>query len=161
MNRKWIMIADGAKAGVYAYQGPHNKLAPVDGGRLQHVNEPSRELVTTKRGRMPDNGPGQRSALERPTDPHEHEKHIFARELAAFLEERLDEFDTLIIAASPNVLGDLRQLLPDTVKAKISAELDKDLTNIPEPELPQHLQDVLNIDANPRQLPKEARYAKR
>lgn len=160
MNRKWIMIADGAKASFYSYEGPHNKLAPVDGGCLQHVNKPSRELVTTKRGRMPDNGPGQCSALERPTDPHEHEKYLFARKLAAFLEKRLDEFDMLIIAASPNVLGDIRQLLPETVKAKVSSELNKNLTNIPPTELPRHLQDVLNIAPNSRHIPKETRHAK-
>ena len=145
-NNTLILIADGAKAVIYKYNGPNNKLAPIKGGKLSHVNELSQDLVTTKRGRMPDNGAGQCSALERPTDPHEHEKHVFAKEIADFVNGKEPSFDRLIIAAAPKVLGDLRQLLSTNVKNKVSAELDKDLTHIPLIELPEHLQDVLNIN---------------
>ncbi len=147
MQNIWILLADGAKAKCYQYHGPNTPLEKIKS--FSHVNELSQNLVTTKRGRMPDPGQGQRSAMERPTDPHEHEKHVFARELSEWLEEQRQQFDRLILAASPNVLGDLRQLLSDKVKTKISDELDKDLTNIPEPELPKHLQPVLNIEEKP------------
>jgi protein required for attachment to host cells len=145
-NNTWILIADGAKAMVYQYNGPNNKLSLVEGGELNHVNELSQDLVTTKRGRMHDNGQGQRSALERHTDPHEHEKYVFAKEITAFLKEKENALDRLIIAAAPKFLGDLRQLLSDNIKNKISAELDKDLTNVPVRGLPEHLQGVLNIN---------------
>ena len=47
------------------------------------------------------------------------------------------------LVAAPKTLGDLRELLPATVKKKISAEIDKDLTNLPERDLPKHLEGVL------------------
>lgn len=147
MQTTWILIADGVKAKCYHYHGPNQKLEKIK--TFSHVNESSQDLVTTERGRMPDPGQGQRSAMERPTDPHENEKHVFAKKLSEWLDEQRKQFYRLILAASPNVLGDLRKLVSDHVQAKISDELDKDLTNIPEPELPKHLQSVLNIAQNP------------
>lgn len=147
MQNTWILVADGAKAKAYHYHGPNTPLEKIES--FSHINKLSQDLVSTKRGRMPDPGKGQRSAMERPTDPHEHEKYVFAKELCDWLEEKVLDFDRLILAASPNVLGDMRQILSGNVKAKISDELNKDLTNVPEPDLPKHLQDVLNIKENP------------
>jgi len=144
-NNTLILIADGAKAVIYKYNGPKNNLSLIKDGKFEHVNKLSQDLVTTKRGRMPDNGAGQRSAMDRPTDPHEHEKHVFAKDVADFINAKEAAFDRLIIAAAPKVLGDLRQLLSTNVANKVSAELDKDLTHIPITDLPEHLQDVLNI----------------
>lgn len=149
MKTTWIVIADGAKADFYAYEGPTRPLKLIEDGQLSHINEPSRELVTTERGRMKGNSLGQRSAIERSTDPHEYEKFKFAREISAFLSQREQEVDCLVIAAAPRMLGDLRRLLPDAVQAKVTAELSSNLTNIPLQELPRHLQSVLNIDARP------------
>lgn len=147
MQNTWILIADGAQAKCYHYQGANRPLEKIES--FSHINAPSRDLVTTKRGRMPDPGKGQRSAIERPTDPHEYEKHVFAKKLAIWLDAKQQNFERLIIAASPNLLGNLRQNLSDGVAQKISGQLDKDLTNIPEPDLPKHLQSVLNINDNP------------
>lgn len=147
MQDTWILIADGAKATCYLYQGQKQPLKEIES--FKHVNAPSRDLTSTERGRMPDPDQGQRSAMERPTDPHEHEKLVFAKKLGEWLNAKQPEFDRLIIAASAGTLGSLRQCLSDKVADKTSDELDKDLTNVPEAELPKHLQSVLNIDENP------------
>lgn len=164
MKTTWIMVADGTKAHIYLYRGPNHPLERIPGGVFTHINKPSRELARSDRGRTMERvlytGIGRLSAYERPTDPHTYEKYLFAKELVAFLEEQADSFDRLIIAAAPKVLGDLRHLLPDPVREKVSAELHKDLTNTPEQDLPRHFQTVLNIGKNPRVTPEEARAAR-
>ena len=147
MNTTWIVVADGTKACSYQYRGPNRALAVVEGSQLQHVNEPARNLVTSPPGRLFDNGPNQRSALET-TDPKRHEKEVFARRVGSFLEQRIEEFDDLVLVAPAKMLGDLRQIVPQRVMKKVTQELDKELANLPPQELPRHLTTVLNIDAN-------------
>lgn len=154
----WIVLADGAKARVLAYQGPKNPLAEVE--ELAHRNQPTRTLVSDDRGRSHNRVGDGRAAMEHPTAPHRYEKEIFAREIAGFLENRLEDYDRLVLAAAPQTLGDLRQVLPPQVEARIGGELDKDLTSVSLPELPAHLQGVLNIEPHPRTLPANTPYAK-
>lgn len=47
--------------------------------------------------------------------------------------------DALVIAAGPKMLGALRDALPKALAAKVTTELHKDLLNLPESELAQHL----------------------
>lgn len=159
LQSTWILIADGAKATFYQYEGANRPLNALKS--LTHINEQSQDLTSTKRGRMRDPGQGQRSAFARPTDPHEHEKTVFAKELADYADEHATHYDRLIIVASPNVLGDLRQFFSSQVESKVTDELAKDLTNIPATELPGHLQDILNIEENPGgHLSPKVAYAK-
>lgn len=149
MRQTWIVVADGAKAQLYRYQGPKAPLERIDDGELQHVNELSQDLVSDRPGRVFQSASHRRSAIEPATDPKEHQKHEFARRICAYLEGYISKIDNLILVAAPKVLGDLRRLLPDALKQKVTDELSKDLTNIPAPELPRHLQGVLNIEAHP------------
>lgn len=149
MQDTWIVVADGSKAKIYGYIGPKSPLVRVDEGELTHTRELSQDIVDTGRGRRQDYGQGQGSAMNRSADPHAHEQRIFMKELADYLYERKDKVDRIIIAAAPKMLGELRQDLHKDVAAKVSDELDKDLTNIPENELPKHLQSVLNIEEHP------------
>lgn len=158
MQRTWIAITDGAKADIYAYHGPKQKLELLDS--LSHVNAPSRELMATERGRGHDDGPNQRSAFDRPTDPHEYEKHRFAREVADYLAEHLDRYDRLYLCAAPKQLGELRENLSQHVNSKISEVMDKDLTNLPRASLRERLQDVLPIEVSTSDLPPDVKYAK-
>ena len=85
--------------------------------------------------------------MEPPTDPQRYAKYAFARELAERLEEAAHghRFDRLVLVAAPKTLGDLRELLPDPVKTKVVAEIDKDLTGVPLRDLPKHLEAVLKL----------------
>ncbi len=148
MQTTWVIIADGAKARIFEYQGQHLPLKTIQ--ELTHINKLSQDLVSSDRGRMSDHGSGQRTALERPSDPHEYEKHVFAMELRDYLKKHSKKAERLILVAAPKMLGELRQLLPDTVRKRITDEIAKDLTNIPAPELPKHLQEVLRIETRPR-----------
>jgi protein required for attachment to host cells len=50
-----------------------------------------------------------------------------------------------VLVAAPKTLGDLRELLPDPVKSRVVAEIDKDLTRVPLRDLPKHLETVLKL----------------
>ena len=85
--------------------------------------------------------------MEPPTDPQRYAKFEFARDLAERLEDAVHRgrFARLMLIAAPKTLGDLRELLPESVKAKVVAEIDKDLTKVPRPELGKHLGEVLKL----------------
>jgi protein required for attachment to host cells len=158
MKPVWILVADGSKALIFLFKGPKIPFELLDNGKFEHTNEPTRELVTNKRGRTKQSFSSARSAMESPTDPHEHEKFVFSRELASFLYDNIKEYDKLIISAPPKTLGNLREVLHDNVKAKIKGELDKDLTNIPTDKIAQHFTDFLNINDEPKGFDRDLKY---
>lgn len=154
MPTTWILIADGAKARVLAYDRKSRKLSPAFPHEFTGTTAQSKEIASDRQGRSFDSaGRGQpgdagaqgRHAMEPRTDPQRHAEHSFARDLAHHLQDAANggRFDALVLVAAPKTLGDLRELLPATVKKKITAEVDKDLTNLPERDLPKHLESVL------------------
>lgn len=143
----WILIADGAHARIYANHGPGKGIEAVEGGKFDGDHRPDRELMSDKPGRTHESVGDTRHAYAPPTDPHRELKREFSENLAEMLDKELAEksFDRLVLVAAPKTLGDLRQALSEQVKAKLYAELDKDLTKTPAKELPEHLGAVLAV----------------
>lgn len=143
----WILIADGARARIFANLGPGKGIAPVEGGVLKSDHAPSRELASDRPGRTFESADVTRHAIDPAQDPHRELKRAFAVRLATFIEEHLAEnaFDRLVLVAPPVTLGDLRAALSNPVKQRVSAELDNDLTNTPVEELPKHLATVMAV----------------
>lgn len=112
--------------------------------KTEHVfvdhNPPTHDQGTDKPGRnYPSVGSGH-SAVES-TDWHELEALHFAREVGAALEKLVRErnIKSVVIAAPPRTLAELRQSFHKDVKARIIAEVDKDLTKHPVYEIEKHL----------------------
>lgn len=155
MPTTWILIADGAKARVLEHDSREGTLALTSPGEFFGSTAQSKDIASDRPGRSFDSaGRGQpadvgtghhRHAMEPRTDPQRHAEFAFARDLARHLEHAAAEhrYRHLVLVAAPKTLGDLRQILPDTVKKMIVAEVDKDLTNIPERDLPKHLEEHL------------------
>lgn len=143
----WVLIADGARARVLAQARPFEALAPAFEEELIGTTAQSKEIASDRPGRSFDSAGQGRHAMEPPTDPQRYAKFAFARELAERLEEaaHAHRFAKLVLVAAPKTLGDLRDLLPDAVRAKVVAEIDKDLTKVPLRELPKHLDSVLKL----------------
>jgi len=137
----WIVVADGGQA---------RFITDVTGSLCLNAEftadgRSSAEIGSDRPGRTFDSSGQGRHAMEPPTDPHRHEKHTFATHIADELDRALQRksFDTLVIVAPPQALGDLRHALSPAVSATITAEFNKDLTNKPLPALTEQLKALL------------------
>jgi protein required for attachment to host cells len=146
-TRTWILVADGSRARILENDGPGKGLHEVAGHVYHGDHAATHEIMSDRTGRAYSSvGPG-RSAMQPHTDPHRDLKKKFAHQLADVLAADLERksYDRLVIVAAPSALGDLRAALPDHVRAKVTAEVAKDLTKTPDAELASHLKDVVEI----------------
>lgn len=142
-NDALILIADGEKALFLRNEGDSKYPNLQVERKKTQDNPPTREQAANRRGRMSDGGQGNphRSAVD-DTDWHELAKDRFADELADLLYKRAHDgdFNDLIVVATPNTLGELRQNYHQEVENKIRGEVDKDWTNHPLNEIEELLQ---------------------
>jgi protein required for attachment to host cells len=143
----WILIADGARARVFANLGPGKGIEAVDGAAFDADHRSDHELASDKLGRTHESVGVTRHAIEPHHDPHRELKRAFSERLAAMLDAKLGAkaYDRVVLVAPPTMLGDLRAALSDHVRAAVYAELDKDLTKTPIHELPKHLGAVMAV----------------
>jgi protein required for attachment to host cells len=143
----WILIADGARARLFANHGPGKGVEAVEGAEFDADHRPDHEIVSDKRGRTHESVGVTRHAIEPHHDPHRELKRAFSERLAQMLDQKLAQkaYDRVILVAPPVTLGDLREALSAPVKAAVYAELGKDLTKTPTHELPEHLAEVLAV----------------
>lgn len=146
-TRTWILIADGANARILEAIGKGHGLHEVPGTEIRLHNPPSHLLGKSKPGRVHESVGETRHAVEAKHDPHQALETQFAGHLAEELQKfvEADAFDRLVIVAPPVMLGDLRKFLANDVTAKIIAEINKDLTKVPNTEIASHLETVLGL----------------
>lgn len=143
----WILVADHQHARVFANDGPGRGIEAVDDIALDTHLERSGDLDPHD----PDTGfsakDGVHHGYEPRSDPHRKAGRRFLKDAVAALDavERKHGFDRLILVAPPRALGELRQMLPETLKQRVIGELDQDLTKATAPELATHLEGVLAV----------------
>jgi protein required for attachment to host cells len=131
----WVVVADGGKY-MLLHNAGDEKFLDLRVIRKSEIDTPpARGLSSDRPGRMPGAVHGQ-SALEE-TDWHIVEKRRFASELATKLEgwSAKQRFEKLVVIADPRTLGELRNAYGDKLEGKLVAEIGKDLTNLPVPEI--------------------------
>jgi protein required for attachment to host cells len=142
-NGTWILVADGARALLIRNEGSATKPRFALIRRYEQENPATREQGTDRPGRMNDSGT-HKSAMEN-TDWHQISEDRFVHEIAQILSTAFHrhEYDSLIIAAPPTALGEMRKSLPDQIREHVLTEINKDLTHMPLQELeeviPKHL----------------------
>lgn len=141
----WIIVADGARARVLANKGMGKGLSPVSDLNFEGDHSARRDIMSDKPGRSFESASPVRHAMEPSSDPHGILKERFVAHLSDVVSQRHDEFDRAILIAPPKVLGLLRKALPPVVRDKVYHELAKDLTNLPNAELPEHLEDFIKV----------------
>ena len=116
---------------------PSNALVLVGDGRkalfLRNKGTPRAVELIVERELRQDNS---RTAIGK-TDWHDRAEEKFASEIAATLYEmeHSQKFDELVVVAPPKMLGDLRAAFHPEVADCVVAEVPKDLTAHPVPEL--------------------------
>lgn len=141
----WVLVSDGARARFYVSDG--GKLAPaLDHDLSASTRLPARNAESDRPGRGFDGSGQGRHAMEGSADWKTHEKVGLARAVAAQLREAANrqEFQRLVVVASPEMLGDLRECFDKNVAQRVVAEIAKDLTHLDEQGLSGHLGDALH-----------------
>ena len=136
-----VFVGDGRKALLLCNDGDE-KIANLKALNVQRdENPPTHEQGTDRPGRgFRAAHASRRSAME-PTDWHEIEEHRFARHMSETLERLVRERDApaVVIVAPSRTLADLREALHPDVRAKVTREINKDLTKIPVWEIEKHI----------------------
>lgn len=142
----WVLVADGARAQVFEHGGRGKGLNALKDLHFEQEALRAQDINTDRPGRHAGGGLGSRSGLEQ-SDPVQVREQRFVKSVADQLEvmRQQGRFDRLIIAAAPTALGDIRPALSDAVKLTVIAELSKDLTNVPNPQLAKHFEQLLPI----------------
>jgi protein required for attachment to host cells len=142
----WVLVADGNQAKVFEHGGPGKGLITVEGLKFEQEPLRAQDINSDRPGRHKGGGIGSRSGMEQ-SDPVQVREERFVKSVAEQLEvmRQQGRFDRLIIAASPSALGDIRPALSDGVKDAVVAELPKDLTNVPSPQLERHFETLLPV----------------
>ena len=136
-HHTWILVGDGRKALMLRNEGTPQKPSLNVIAVLKDGDNPRTSAQGADRpGRVMQSNLGARSSVEQ-TDWHEIAEERFAATVAtklnaAALENR---FEKLILVAPPHSLAALRKNLDAKATQRIVAEIDKDLTKHPIPEI--------------------------
>jgi protein required for attachment to host cells len=146
-TRTWILVADGGRARILETTGKRQGMHLVAGSQSRLDNPPSRELGRDTPGRVYESVGHARHAVEPRSDPHTALEALFASQLATMLADHSakEAFDRLVIVAPAAMLGNLRRMIKPEVRNKIVAEIDKDLTRIPNNEIASHIDNVIDV----------------
>ncbi|HUU24523.1 MAG TPA: host attachment protein [Methyloceanibacter sp.] len=136
----WYAIADGGRAR-FVERDEGGEFRTVVSFVSTDLHTHARDLGTDRKTRVRDSaGPG-RHAVEPRADLKQLAKEDFiglvAEELAA--EHGRDAFGRLMLIAPAGVLTQLKQKLAKPVADVVVQDLQKDLTNVPDHDLAEHL----------------------
>jgi protein required for attachment to host cells len=131
-----LVIGDGRKALFLRNEGTPHRVRPAVERVLRQENPPTRSQGTDRPGRKPGADGHARSAIG-DTDWHELAEERFAQGIAETLYRLVHTHSSteLVIVAPPRVLGELRQAMHPEVASRVVAEVAKDLTGHPLPEI--------------------------
>jgi protein required for attachment to host cells len=131
-----VLVSDGRRARFLRNKGTAAHPELVLETTLDSDNPPTREQGTDRPGRSHAPDGRSRSAMEE-TDWHQQAEERFAAQVANLLYhmEHAHKFDELVMVAPPKMLGDLRARLHREVADCVIAEVAKDLSGHPLPDI--------------------------
>jgi protein required for attachment to host cells len=142
--RTWYVVADGGRARIVQKRDRQEAFDTRQELISEDIHHRTHELGTERPGRTRESAMSARHAMQPREDLHRVDKQKFAQEIAAVLNEAStrDQFDCLVLIAPAHALGDLRQALAAPTQRKIAAQLQKDLTKVPDADLAEHFADL-------------------
>ena len=143
----WVLVADGARARVLLNEGPGRGIERKIVREFAQETPAGRDIMADRAGRAFDSAGQGRHAMEPSTDPREVEQTKFLREVVDYVEKANNDhvFDRLVLVAPPSALGTLRANLSKPLAEKVTAELNKDLTQVPVHDMAKHLGAVMPL----------------
>lgn len=131
-KKSWFVVADGAKASIFAREGRHGVLQAVKRLESPAARARSGDLSTDGPGRVGESANSAHHAYEPRTDPHRHEEDVFVKSVADFVSDHADgtAFDQLVIISPSRTLGQLRRDLAPRARNMVRSEIDKDFAHM-------------------------------
>ena len=131
-----VLVSDGRRARFLRNRGTPVRPELIMELSLADENPPTREQGADQPGRSHSPDGLSRSAMEE-TDWHRQAEERFAARIADTLYdmEHAHRFQELVVVAPPRMLGELRARLRTEVADTVIAEVAKDLSALPAPEL--------------------------
>lgn len=133
-----VVVADRAEVRFYDVEHAESKLQLAGQMTDPEARLRDRDYKSDRPGRVFDHAPsgGRRGAVAHhdtggERKPREHEAELFARRIVDELEraQHQDRFDRLVLMASPEFLGNLRQVMPKSLSDVTALEIRKDLVH--------------------------------
>ena len=139
MANTWVLVADSSRAKVFEAKSAIGELEEVAAFEHPEAREHNYELTSDLPGRTGHN------SMDRKFTPKDHEAEQFAKELCRHLDlgASTRSFEHLVLVAPPAFLGRLRTGLSEPTRKRVTAELNKDLTQLDVSEIRTHLPDRL------------------
>jgi len=144
----WLLVANSRHAKVYEIESARYELKELADfahpAPAKHGSNPGGSVFASRNGARQ---AGTRHGQEPQTSPKTKETQTFAADLAHYLEDELAHrhFSELTLAASPELLGELRMALPDGVRKLVKQSLDKDLTAYSDSQLTNYLREKFTL----------------
>lgn len=138
----WIVVANARRARIFLTKNSIGKnLTEIKTLVHPELGLPEREWVSDAPGRAFDSMGSGRHALEPETPLKDQEMQAFSKQVADDLRKahERNDFDKLVIVASPAFLGCLRKHIDPQLASTISLEINKDLTLLPPAKLREQL----------------------
>ncbi len=140
-RNSFIFVGDGRKALFLRNDGDEKFPNFVTERVFVDDNAATHEQGTDRPGRGFASAGGERRSAMEGTDWHELEEHRFTQRVTEALEKlvRARGAPALVVVAPPRALADLRAAMHADVKARVVAEINKDLTKQPVWEIEKHV----------------------
>jgi protein required for attachment to host cells len=145
--RTWYVITDGGRARILQKRDEQDAFDTRREFVSPDIHRHTHELGVERPGRTHESANSARHAVQPRGDLHRAEKRSFVDEVAKALNEAntRDEFDRLVLVAPAHALGELNHAVDAPTRRKIGAQLQKDLTNVPDADLAKHFTDLSQV----------------
>ena len=137
----FVLVADGRKSLFFRNEGDGD-FPNLTVERKEVRENPDHVEQATDTAGQSSTPVASVSATMGETDFHILEEQRFAADMAELLKKRAlnNDFESLVVVAPPKTLGELRKHYHKEVEKRLVAEVAKDLTNLPVPEIERVLQ---------------------
>lgn len=140
-SKTWVLLLNGARCRVLRGISGKSEDTPTE-LVLRSEARNLRQIMSDKPGRsFSSAGGGRRSAMEYACDPITEDQREFIRQVISLLEShrRAGDFDRLAVFAEPDMLGQLRHMIPPALAQLVFRQVPKNLLHLSVKELEEVL----------------------